>query len=93
MDVRVSGEAGAPLGFDIMPLLSEMLTSVSLEDVELAPECCSAGDVAKGPGLKRDWEFRVQFLEMALEAYTLALFTRAGGWKNEEVQVLLTPVR
>lgn len=37
--------------------------------------------------------FRVQFLEMALEAYTLALFTRAGNWKNEEVQVLLALVR
>jgi len=36
--------------------------------------------------------FRCQFLEEALESYTLALFTR-NGWSKSEVQVLLAKVR
>lgn len=36
--------------------------------------------------------FRAHFLEMGLEAYTLALFTR-NGWSETEVQVLMAKMR
>nr|XP_036577459.1 phosphoethanolamine N-methyltransferase (TAM domain methyltransferase) [Colletotrichum truncatum]KAF6784430.1 phosphoethanolamine N-methyltransferase (TAM domain methyltransferase) [Colletotrichum truncatum] len=84
----------APLGFDIVPALPEMLTAEGFERVNLIQKVVPMGTWPKGRELKEigRW-FRVQFLEMALEAYTLALFTRAGNWKNEDVQVLLALVR
>lgn len=83
-----------PLGFDITPQLPQMLEEAGFEDVELTQRIVPMGTWPKDPALKEigRW-FRVQFLEGAIEAYTLALFTRAGNWKNEEVQVLLALVR
>ena len=83
-----------PLGFDIAPQLPEMLREAGFEDVDIIQKVVPMGTWPKDPALKEigRW-FRVQFLEMAIEAYTLALFTRAGGWQNEEVQVLLAKVR
>ncbi|KAJ0370968.1 hypothetical protein COL26b_009859 [Colletotrichum chrysophilum] len=84
----------APLGFDIAPALPDMLKSEGFETVNYMQRVVPMGTWPKDRELKEigRW-FRVQFLEMALEAYTLALFTRAGNWKNEEVQVLLALVR
>ncbi|SPO07256.1 related to TAM domain methyltransferase [Cephalotrichum gorgonifer] len=83
-----------PLGFDIAPKLVGLLEEAGFEDVELTQKVVPLGTWPKDKGLKElgRW-FRVQFLEMAIEAYTLALFTRAGGWAAEEVQVLLAKVR
>ena len=83
-----------PLGFDISPKLPGMLKSEGFQDVDMMQKIVPLGTWPRDPALKEvgRW-FRVQFLEMALEAYTLALFTRAGGWSNEEVQVLLALVR
>lgn len=84
----------APLGFDIAPRLPDLLTQAGFEDVELTQKIVPLGAWPKDKALKEigRW-FRVQFLEMALEAYTMALFTRFGNWKYEEVQVLLAMVR
>ncbi|CAM1502203.1 Fc.00g041870.m01.CDS01 [Cosmosporella sp. VM-42] len=84
----------APLGFDIAPKLPEMLKSAGFEDVNITQKIVPLGMWPKDKELKEigRW-FRVQFLEMALEAYTLALFTRAGNWASDEVQVLLALVR
>ncbi|KAJ3961265.1 hypothetical protein N0V92_002062 [Colletotrichum tropicale] len=84
----------APLGFDIAPALPDMLKREGFENVNYMQRVVPMGTWPKDRELKEigRW-FRVQFLEMALEAYTLALFTRAGNWKNEEVQVLLALVR
>lgn len=84
----------APLGFDIALKLPGMLREVGFEDVELIQKAVPLGTWPRDRKLKEigRW-FRVQFLEMAIEAYTLALFTRAGGWTGDEVQVLLAKVR
>jgi hypothetical protein len=84
----------APLGFDVTPRLPDMLREAGFEDVRLVQKVVPLGTWPKDPALKEigRW-FRMQFLEMALEAYSLALFTRVGGWKNEEVQVLFAKVR
>ncbi|KAI8311678.1 hypothetical protein K4K61_011718 [Colletotrichum sp. SAR11_59] len=84
----------APLGFDIAPALPDMLKREGFENVKYMQRVVPMGTWPKDRELKEisRW-FRVQFLEMALEAYTIALFTRAGNWKNEEVQVLLALVR
>lgn len=84
----------APLKFDIAPEIPGMLKEAGFEDVEFTQKIVPMGTWTKDPKLKEigRW-FRVQFIEMALEAYSLALFTRAGGWSNEEAQVLFAKVR
>ncbi|KAF5017816.1 hypothetical protein F66182_10230 [Fusarium sp. NRRL 66182] len=79
----------SPLGFDIAPKLPGMLKEAGFKDVGFVQKVVPMGTWPKDPKLKEigRW-FRVQFLEMGLEAYCLALFTRAGGWSNEEAQVL-----
>ncbi|KAL3962461.1 hypothetical protein ACCO45_003984 [Purpureocillium lilacinum] len=83
-----------PLGFDIAPKLPEMLKNTGFQDVKFTQKIVPLGTWPKDPVLKElgRW-FRYQFLNMALEAYTLAMFTRMGNWTNEEVQVLLALVR
>ncbi|RMJ13142.1 hypothetical protein CDV36_007190 [Fusarium kuroshium] len=84
----------APMKFDIAPEIPGMLKEAGFEDVEFTQKVVPMGTWTKDPKLKEigRW-FRVQFIEMALEAYSLALFTRAGGWSNEEAQVLFAKVR
>jgi len=83
-----------PLGFDISPKLPDLLKQAGFVDVEMTQRVVPLGSWPRDRQLKEIGKFfRVQFLEFAIEAYTLALFTRAGGWKAEEVQVLLGKVR
>lgn len=84
----------APLGFDVAPELPGLLRAGGFEDVEFVQRHVPLGTWPRDPKLKEIGRFfRVQFLERALEAYSLALFTRFGDWTNEEVQVLLALVR
>ncbi|KAH8721647.1 S-adenosyl-L-methionine-dependent methyltransferase [Ilyonectria robusta] len=83
-----------PLGFDIAPKLPDILKAEGFENVELTQKHVPLGTWPKDAKLKEIGRvFRVQFLEMAIEAYSLALFTRFGQWTSEEVQVLLAMVR
>lgn len=83
-----------PLGFDIAPKLPDILKAEGFENVELGQKHVPLGTWPKDAKLKEIGRvFRVQFLEMAIEAYSLALFTRFGQWNSEEVQVLLAMVR
>lgn len=84
----------APLGFDIAPHLPNMLKDAGFADVAYTQKIVPLGTWPKDPALKElgRW-FRLQFLDMALESYSLALFTRMGGWTNEEAQVLFAMVR
>ncbi|KAH7166430.1 S-adenosyl-L-methionine-dependent methyltransferase [Dactylonectria macrodidyma] len=83
-----------PLGFDIAPKLPDILKAEGFENVEITQRHVPLGTWPKDAKLKEIGRvFRVQFLEMAIEAYSLALFTRFGGWTSEEVQVLLALVR
>ncbi|KAK0711774.1 S-adenosyl-L-methionine-dependent methyltransferase [Lasiosphaeris hirsuta] len=83
-----------PLGFDISPKLPGMLKEAGFTDVEFRQRVVPCGTWPKDPALKEigRW-FQIQFLEMALESYSLALFTREGGWTSEETQVLFAKVR
>ncbi|KAM7200679.1 S-adenosyl-L-methionine-dependent methyltransferase [Naviculisporaceae sp. PSN 640] len=83
-----------PLGFDISPKLSSLLEAGGFEDVSFVQRVIPLGTWPKDKSLKEigRW-FRVQFIEMALEAYSIALFTRLGGWSNEEFQVLMAQVK
>ncbi|KAK3331480.1 S-adenosyl-L-methionine-dependent methyltransferase [Apodospora peruviana] len=84
----------APLGFDIAPKLPALIESAGFVDVAQTEKVIPLGTWPKDKALKEvgRW-FRVQFIEMALEAYSLALFTRMGGWKIEEFQVLVAKVK
>lgn len=83
-----------PLGFDIAPQLPDMMKKAGFENVQLEQRVVPLGTWPKDKDLKElgRW-FKIQFLQMALEAYTLALFTRFGNWASEEVHVLLALVR
>ncbi len=83
-----------PLGFDIAPQLPKLLEEAGFTEVQLLQKVVPLGTWPKNAALKElgKW-FQVQFLKMALEAYTLALFTRFGDWQYNEVQVLLATVR
>jgi hypothetical protein len=87
---RLSG----PLGFDIAPKMPDLLRGAGFENVEIVQKVVPLGTWPKDKHLKEvgKW-FKGQFLSMAIEAYTLALFTRAGGWTPDQVQVLLALVR
>jgi hypothetical protein len=81
------------LVFDIIPLIPSMLSDLNFEEVERVDKIVPLGPWPKDKGLKQiGLFFRLQFLEMALEAYTMALFTR-NGWSQEETHVLLAQVR
>lgn len=71
-----------------------MLEDAGFEDVQFVQRRVPLGTWPRDPLLKEIGRvFRVQFVEMALEAYSLAMFTRMGGWTNEEAQVLFALVR
>ncbi|KAG7140278.1 Secondary metabolism regulator LAE1 like protein [Verticillium longisporum] len=83
-----------PLGFDIAPALPQLLEDAGFEDVRIVQRRVPLGTWPKDAHLREIGRaFRVQFVEYALEAYSLALFTRLGGWTNEEAQVLFAMVR
>lgn len=70
-----------------------MLQDLHFSDVKRVDRVVPLGTWPKDHSLKRLGAFfRLQFLEMALEAYTLALFTR-NSWTEAETQVLLARVR
>ena len=73
--------------------LPKMLEDANFAGVERHDRIVPLGPWPKDMQLKRIGAcFRMQFLEMAIEAYTMALFTR-NGWSEAETQVLLAQVR
>ncbi|KAK5655087.1 hypothetical protein OQA88_5986 [Cercophora sp. LCS_1] len=82
-----------PLQFDVAPKLGGLLREAGFEDVEFDQRVIPLGPWPREKALKEvgRW-FKVQFLEGALEAYTLALFAMAG-WSGEEVKTLLEKAR
>jgi hypothetical protein len=71
-----------------------MLKDTSFEDVDMAEYPAPIGTWPKDPALKDLGRcFRAQFVDGAVESYTLALFTRTGKWTFAEVQVLLAQLR
>lgn len=80
--------------FDLFPGYKSLLTAAGFSDVHATQEVCPIGTWPKDKRLKEIGRyFRVQFLGGAVDGYSLALFTRFGGWSVAEVEVLLAQVR
>ena len=80
--------------FDVFPALRGIAGELPFQNVQTVEKLVPLGPWPRDKQLKELGRFfRVQFLEMALEAYTLALFARVGGWTELEIKVLLAKVR
>lgn len=80
--------------FDNFPAYQGLLDKAGFQTVRTHEEICPIGTWPKNPRLKEIGRyFRVQFLEGAMDSYSLALFTRYGGWSTVETEVLLAHVR
>ena len=80
--------------FDLFPEFKNLLEAAKFEKVETSQEICPIGTWPKDPKLKEIGRyFRFQFLFGAVDSYSMALFTRYGGWSAEEVEVLLSHIR
>jgi hypothetical protein len=80
--------------FDMFPNFKGLLHDGGFENVQIVEEVCPIGSWPKNKRLKEIGRyFRAQFLDGAMDSYSLALFTRFGGWSPLEVQVLLAHVR
>ncbi|GAM33996.1 phosphoethanolamine N-methyltransferase [Talaromyces pinophilus] len=89
---RISNSLGRV--FDKFPEFQGLLDRAGFHSVRAHEEPCPIGTWPKNPRLKEIGRyFRVQFLEGAVDSYSLALFTRYGGWSTLETEVLLAHVR
>lgn len=80
--------------WDIAPELPSLLEGASFDDITKKDPVLPIGTWPKDPKLKEAGRcFRAQMADSAVESYSLALFTRFGGWKPIEVQVLLAHLR
>lgn len=71
-----------------------MLEGAAFDKIKIAELVCPIGTWPKDPKLKEVGRyFRAQMADTAVESYSLAMFTRFGGWAPEEVQVLLAHLR
>ncbi|KAJ5392644.1 hypothetical protein N7509_008134 [Penicillium cosmopolitanum] len=88
---RITGVQGRL--WDLSTCLKELVSEAGFENVELSEFRVPMGSWAKDPKLKEIGRyFRAQFIDGAVESYSLALFTRFGNWTSAEVQVLLARV-
>jgi hypothetical protein len=80
--------------FDLFPEYKNLLEDAKFENVQAHEEVCPIGTWPKDRRLKEiGWFFRTQFLESAIDSYSLALFMRYGGWSRAEAEVLFAHVR
>ncbi|EXJ83292.1 hypothetical protein A1O1_06911 [Capronia coronata CBS 617.96] len=84
----------ADLEFDPFPQYAGLLESAGFINVQAHEERTPIGAWPKNKRLKEiGVYFEYQFLEGAVDGYSLALFTRVGNWSEQETQVLLAHVR
>ena len=82
------------LDFDPFDSISGWLNGAGFANVTATQYPCPIGSWPKDKKLKEIGKiFKYQFLTGAVDSYSLAMFTRAGGWSIEETQVLLAEVR
>lgn len=73
--------------------MPQILKDANFIDIEQTNKVCPVGPWPKDPALKKIGSyFRLHFLELGLEAYTMALFTR-NGWSETETHALMGHVR
>lgn len=79
---------------DISPLVPDWLRNTGFTEVEKAVRVVPAGTWPKDRKLKQIGYYMVaQMVETALDSYSIALFTRHGGYSEEHVRSLLNRVR
>ncbi|KAE8153371.1 S-adenosyl-L-methionine-dependent methyltransferase [Aspergillus avenaceus] len=89
---RIAQKNGRP--FDLFPQFKGLLQEASFTNICTFEKPCPLGTWPKDPRLKEICRyFRAQFLWGAADGYSMALFTRFGGWTPVEVEVLLAQVR
>ena len=82
------------LQFDVFPKLKGMVEQLPFENIQVTEKLTPMTPWPKDKRLKEIGRvMMVQFLEMGLEAYTLALFTRFGGWNELELKALIAQVK
>lgn len=80
--------------WDISPDMPKIIEDALFENVNYTELFCPIGTWPKDPRLKEIGRyFRAEMVDSAVESYSLALFTRFGGWTSLEVQVLLAHLR
>lgn len=85
---------GVGIEFDIFPQVTSLLQSAGFVNIEAHQEPTPIGTWPKDKRLKEiGLYFRTQFIEAAVDGYTLALFTRFGSWTEVEPKVLIAHVR
>ena len=78
----------------MFPQYTSLLEAVGFINIQSHEEPTPIGPWPKNKRLKEiGLFFQHQFLEGAVDGYSLALFTRLGGWSEAETQVLLAGVR
>jgi len=81
------------LKLDFIEDIPGMLRDAGFVDTNLLNNIVPLGTWPKSRKLKElGAAFRLQFLELGMEAYSRALFTR-NGWSEEELQVMFAKVR
>lgn len=87
-------ELSGKLQFDVFPALKGLVSGSPFQNIQTYESPVPLGTWPRSKRLKEIGHyFRYQFLEMGLEAYTLALFTRVGGWGEVEARALIAKVR
>ncbi|KAK5098609.1 hypothetical protein LTR70_002497 [Exophiala xenobiotica] len=82
------------LEFDPFPQMPDLLRQGGFINVLATERPCPIGTWPKDKKLKEIGRFfKHQFINMAVDSYSLALFTRIGGWSEAETQILLARVR
>lgn len=89
---RIAAKVG--VDFDCFPKLAGWIQDAGFADVSTIEKVCPIGGWPKDKKLKEVGKvFKYQFINSAVDSYSLALFTRAGGWSSENTQALLAEVR
>ncbi|EEH44098.2 uncharacterized protein PADG_00387 [Paracoccidioides brasiliensis Pb18] len=80
--------------FDVFPEFRGWAYNAGFVDVDTSEKIVPAGTWPRDRNLKRRGAyFMAQLLDFALDSYSVALFTRGGGWHEEEVRGLLNGVK
>jgi hypothetical protein len=89
--LRLSRSIGIEL--DIAPFVPDWLKSGGFEDIDHAVRVVPVGTWPKDRKLKQiGYYMMAQIIETALDSFTIALFTRHGGWNEEQTRLLLNRV-
>ncbi|KAK2747892.1 hypothetical protein FQN55_004769 [Onygenales sp. PD_40] len=80
--------------FDVFPNFRGWVQDAGFTEIDTAEKIVPAGTWPRDRNLKRRGAFfMAQLLDFALDSYSVALFTRGGGWQDEDIRNLLGGVK